>query len=192
MIWKTPHNAKTSGRPPLPPGGPPFFLERAMISNIDPVPPEDQSPTLNLQAQFATYTRTCVELLSKNKETLFEALAAAGITAAIVFFDGSGDEGQIESIEAKNGDEPVEFPERKIEFAHAVMDQLNQTTLTVQAETFHEAITWLVYAYLGQVQQGWDTGEGAYGYFRFDVAARTISLDFNERFIDSENSTYEF
>ncbi len=42
-------------------------------------------------------------LLPLNKAALFEALAAAGITTAVVTFDGSGDEGQVEEVAAYAG-----------------------------------------------------------------------------------------
>ena len=38
---------------------------------------------------------------------MFDALAAAGITLIVVTFDGYGDSGQIENIEAKAGDAVV-------------------------------------------------------------------------------------
>jgi len=146
----------------------------------------------NLEAHHANYTRTSRELSVRNKAALFDALAAAGITVVVVTFDGGSDEGQIESIEAKHADEALEFPDQQIELQHAVMDATRQTRINALAHSFPEAITDLVYVYLGQVQEGWEDGEGAYGDFTFDVENRTITLDFNERFIDSENSTYEF
>jgi hypothetical protein len=59
-------------------------------------------------------------------------------------------------------------------------------------ETLPEAVEALVYEFLSQVQEGWENGEGAYGDVTFDVQTRAVTLDFNERFIDSENSKYEF
>lgn len=43
------------------------------------------------------------EATVKNKATVMDALAAAGITSVEVEFDGHGDDGQIESIEARVG-----------------------------------------------------------------------------------------
>jgi hypothetical protein len=40
------------------------------------------------------------KLLPQNKTALFDALAAAGITHVAVNFDGYGDSGQIEHVEA--------------------------------------------------------------------------------------------
>lgn len=44
----------------------------------------------------------------------------------------------------------------------------------------------------GSPRLGWQDGEGAYGEFVFDVAKRAILLDFNERFIESAQSSHEF
>jgi hypothetical protein len=39
---------------------------------------------------------------------------------------------------------------------------------------------------------GWENNEGAYGEFTFDVAQRTITLDYNERVETSEYSQHMF
>ncbi|MEK8121629.1 DUF6878 family protein [Methylocystis sp. IM4] len=50
----------------------------------------------------------------------------------------------------------------------------------------------MVYRFLERSHSGWEDGEGAYGEFTFDVSARAITLDYNERFIDSLNSQHNF
>ncbi|MGH6836549.1 MAG: DUF6878 family protein [Methylocella sp.] len=49
------------------------------------------------------HARLADELLPANKNALFNAFAAAGIETVTVVFDGYGDSGQIENIEAKAG-----------------------------------------------------------------------------------------
>jgi hypothetical protein len=51
-----------------------------------------------------------------DKAALFDALARTGITIVTVRFDGSGDDGQIEEIQAEAGDAPVELPAAKSSF----------------------------------------------------------------------------
>ena len=58
--------------------------------------------------------------------------------------------------------------------------------------TIQEAIETLVYDFLRQVHSGWEINDGAYGDFIFDVAERTIKLDYNERYTSSENFSHEF
>ncbi|HPB23905.1 MAG TPA: hypothetical protein PLL48_16440, partial [Novosphingobium sp.] len=53
-----------------------------------------------------------------------------------------------------------------------------------------EATENLAYDLLRQKHRGWETNDGAFGEFTFDVAAGTISLDYNERFTSSENYTH--
>ena len=79
------------------------------------------SPSDPWQQQERAYARIASEVLTANKTALFDALAAAGITTVIVNFDGCGDSGQIEMIEAKAGDDVIPLPTVQIEIASAVL-----------------------------------------------------------------------
>ncbi len=39
---------------------------------------------------------------------------------------------------------------------------------------------------------GWENSDGAHGDFTFDVGERTITLDYNERYMQSEYSLHVF
>jgi hypothetical protein len=56
------------------------------------------------EAQERERARLAAEVRPANKAAVFDTLARAGITLVTVGFDGSGDEGQIESIDAFAGD----------------------------------------------------------------------------------------
>jgi hypothetical protein len=59
-----------------------------------------------------------VALHARNKEVLFDGLRLVGIAHVLVSFDGSGDSGQIESIEARDDlDQSVTLPAAQITFA---------------------------------------------------------------------------
>ena len=45
---------------------------------------------------------------------------------------------------------------------------------------------------LSDTHGGWENNDGAYGEFCFDASARTIHLEFNERFTSSELYTHDF
>ena len=124
-----------------------------------------------------------------NKGALFDALAAAGITSVLVHFDGSGDSGQIEDIDATAGDQSAEIPNGNIEIAQVRWGDPNieRTTLSVR-----DAIESLAFDFLEQSHGGWENNEWAYGEFTFDVAERTITLDYNERVETSEYSQHMF
>ncbi len=129
------------------------------------------------------------DVLPANKTALFDALAAANITIVVVTFDGYGDSGQIESIEAKAGDEIVTLPHGAIEIARPMW---GSNDIDRQSLSIHDAIEALVYSFLGQTHDGWENSDGAYGDFTFDVADRTITLDYNERRMESDYSQHAF
>lgn len=142
-----------------------------------------------IEAQNSAYCRLAEEVLPANKAALFDALAAAGITIVVVTFDGYGDSGQIESIEAHAGDSPTTLPATAIEIATPTWDgsDLHRQTLPVT-----EAIEALVYAFLEETHGGWENNEGAFGEFTFDVQERMIHLDYNERVESSEYSGHDW
>jgi hypothetical protein len=117
---------------------------------------------------------------------VFDALAAAGIASVLVEFDGEGDSGQIEYICA---DDSAEIPQTFIE-----MQQVAWGTgkLDSVQTTLREAIEKLCYDFLDQEHGGWENNDGAYGEFTFDVAERTVNLDFNARFTDSTHFSQSF
>lgn len=123
------------------------------------------------------------EALHPNKTALFAALAAVGITAMTVTFDGYGDSGQIESIDARRGEAQAELPVIEVTLFHPAWDG---SALEARTAPLRESIEALCYMLLHDSHCGWENNEGAYGDFSFDVAARTIQLDYNERFQTSE------
>ena len=147
------------------------------------------SPSDPWQQQERELARIASEVLPANKTALFDALAAAGITTVVVNFDGCGDSGQVEMIEAKAGDDVIPLPTVQIEIASAVW---GSTTIDRQTRPLEEAIEILVYDVLNQNHGGWENNDGAYGTFRFDVRERCIRLDFNERFTDSTHHSHDF
>src|SRR5260370_27040854 len=135
------------------------------------------------------YARRAEEILAANRTVLFDALAAAGIETVTVIFDGYGDSGQIERIDVEPGEGTILLPADRIEIARTIWESPEIERLT---QTVQEAIETLVYDFLSQVHSGWEINDGAYGEFTFDVAERTIKLDYNERYTSSENFSHEF
>lgn len=130
-----------------------------------------------------------IEADGLTKTAVFDALQATGITAVTAEFDGHGDSGQIDEVSAKAGDVDIELPAGSLEIY--VVDW-HLGLVKRQQSTLHDAIEELCYGYLGQEHGGWGDGEGAYGEFVFDVAKRSIHLDFNERFTDATCYVHEF
>ena len=149
-------------------------------------PPFDAASFL---ARVQAYEQRAVALLSGNKASLFAAFAAAGITCVTVNFDGCGDSGQIEGIEVRAGDTFAKLPDTQVEIARTDFfhDEVSRS-----AEPLREAIESVCYLILEAKHGGWENNEGAYGEFVFDVAADTITLDFNYRIETTDNHTHEF
>ena len=152
------------------------------------------APTVNpdweaWQAQARERDRLAKEVLPANKAALFDVLAAAGIVTVTVRFDGYGDSGQIEDIEACATDTIVELPPDRIEITEPLYDGsgLERSTPSVR-----DVIEKFAYDFLEETHGGWENNEGAYGDFTFNVESRTITLEYNERMITSEYSQHAF
>ena len=50
----------------------------------------------------------------------------------------------------------------------------------------------LAYDLLEQEHSGWEDGDGAYGEFRFTVDGQTITLEYNERYIETNYFEHQF
>jgi hypothetical protein len=124
-----------------------------------------------------------------NRDRLFDGLTAASITHVTVTFDGEGDSGQIESIGAWAGDAAVEFPSVEIPYAAITWDN---PAVEMRQLSLEDVVEQLAYDLLADTHVGWENNDGAYGEFCFDASARTIHLEFNERFTSSELYTHDF
>jgi hypothetical protein len=159
------------------------------MTNMSDDTPNPGSPSSDWGAKTTAYHRLRDELMPRNKATLFDLLAAASITHIIVSFDGCGDSGQIESMEAKAGDATAAIPQVQIEITRAVWGQTEPERSLVNVADVIESV---VYDCLEDTHSGWEDNDGAYGEFTFDVAAPTITLDYNERYIEIANDQHVF
>lgn len=139
-------------------------------------------------AKEARRNQLDAELMPANKTALFDVLAAAGVVTVVVTFDGYGDSGQIESIDGRDARGEVAVPEDEVIIASATWEaEMEQRTVTCR-----EAIEQLAYDRLNATYGGWENNDGAFGAFKFDVAARSISLDYNGRYTAVETYSHEF
>lgn len=153
-------------------------------TNVAPTPSPSEWEALSaLRSQLEN------EVFQTNKSALFNALESTGVTKIVVTFDGYGDSGQIESVDAHAGDDEVAMPGATIEFDATVWGQPQPERSTVNIAV---AVENLAYDVLERTHSGWENSDGAYGDIVFDVADRTITLDYNERYTASENYTHNF
>ena len=127
--------------------------------------------------------------MAQNKEALFAAMRAAGITEIIVTFDGAGDSGQVEDIDARRGDAVVPMPDVSVTLAQV---SWGNSEISTSSMSLSEAVETLAYDLLSDCHGGWENCDGAFGEFHFDAEAATILLDYNERFTSSEQFNHSF
>src|SRR3546814_14418700 len=113
-----------------------------------------------------------------SSDLLFAALRHAGITTVVVTFDGSGDSGQIEDIQAHAGDQLADIPTTPVEIARLDFHATEPERLT---EPLSEAIETLAYAFPEQTPGGRENTHGPFGEFGVAVSGETITLYYNQR-----------
>jgi hypothetical protein len=140
--------------------------------------------------QWSRHEALAARLLPLNKTRLLAALAAAGIATVIIRFDGCGDSGQIEEVEALDADDVgLEIPAVPVE----LMEQPWNTEVAVAARmSLGAALEAHAYHLLGATHPGWENNDGAYGEFTFDVAAGMIRLEHAVRYVATERYSHEF
>jgi hypothetical protein len=128
------------------------------------------------------------DVRARNKEIVFTALANAGIHRVTVDYDGSGDSGQIENVEAWSAaNERMPFPsESRIQLVSENSDHLS---VEHNLEAAVESVAW---DYLDDLYYGWENNDGAFGTFVFDVPGRSVTLDHNERYTELNTTSHEF
>jgi hypothetical protein len=136
-------------------------------------------------AREAAHQARAAKLRKGNKQALLAALAAVGVSRLTVTFDGYGDSGQIESVEAVDAaGATLPLPdEPSIPLRAAVWDKAEPKNHPLP---LREAVEWFAYDLLSSLHGGWEINEGSYGDILFNVGAATITLDMNTRFTGSE------
>jgi hypothetical protein len=127
------------------------------------------------------------DVRARNKAIVFAALTEAGIHRVTVDYDGSGDSGQIENVEAWDADND------RIPFPSGVKIQLasENPAYPLSEQNLEAAVETLAWDYL-EIYFGWENNDGAFGTFVFDVPARTVTLEHNERYTEVNTTSHEF
>lgn len=145
--------------------------------------------TDDIMQRIHEHERRLAEARAPNARALFDALETAGVTSVDVLFDGQGDSGQIEGTTAYAGELEVKLPSAMIQYTDV---EFFGTSTTTSEITVDDAIDRLVYAVLEETHGGWENNDGAYGEVTFNVEARTIHLEFNERYTATELYEHDF
>jgi hypothetical protein len=133
---------------------------------------------------------------------LFDTLAQTKVSSIEVSFEGCGDSGQIESVDYTdaNGKGIDEAYLDKIivkgsaKTSYHKWDEKTKKLVKTEAKegNIREIIEEVCYDKLGASHGGWEINEGSYGTFFFDVAARKVSLEYNERIEEVRTSEESF
>lgn len=163
-----------------------------MTNTTDTAAQAAPTPTFDF-AKWEAEQRACNELLDtirpKNKAAIFAVLAEVGTTSVTVEFDGYGDSGGVEGVRAADEHGEIALPEGSVTLLTVGWRETEPSEKTMRLS---EAIEHMVYELLGQTHGGWENNAGAFGNFVFDVAAETITLEFNMRFEDTEFFEHTF
>jgi len=182
------------------------------MSDHSIIPTTEPTSVATATALIADYTAAHTEfrklqisILRKAKPILFGALETAGITRVTVSFDGSGDSGQIESVEAYDAEsQKVDLPTEPITYPFATMEgrydpcsetpsEQRFTGYEVQeiekSSLIQDIIEEIFWDFIGAKHGGWENNDGGYGECVFEVESQTIRLEMNERY--TETNYYE-
>lgn len=140
------------------------------------------------EADRVAYKAQATRLRAQNKATLFAALKSHDITQVVVEFDGYGDSGQVENVEATSNDTIIALPDDVVELSFARHGGSSDT----RSESLREAIESMAYDCLEATHCGWENNDGPYGEFIFRVGDAAITLDYNERYTAAESYDHEF
>lgn len=112
-----------------------------------------------------------------SREAIFDALGTLGVERIEISFNGYGDCGQIEDVAVAGKTERLTG---EVNITLAPWTTPNEPH-TCQLD---DAVERLCYGLLEQEQEpaGWHHSDGAHGTFFFDVAARTVTLEYHVRY----------
>ena len=153
-------------------------------------PPAD--PDLeDIMAGIGRYEGRLAASNAKTKATVLAALAAAGVAQVVVAFHGDGDEGGVEDVRVINdAGDSVDLPDVPVACFEAAYRDTDVETVSQQPLT--KAVEDLAMSYLAETHDGWENNDGGFGEVTFDVAAGKVTLDYNERFTETENHQHAF
>lgn len=132
-----------------------------------------------------------------HKEILFDLMAQKGIEKLVVYFDGGGDDGGINDIEAIG-------PQAKNwkKFADSIVDGARlkqncgwhngkQSFTWKDNVTVEEIVYDICYRVLNGSFGGWENEDGACGDFTIDATKRKVGLTMKQRYYEYDVSEHE-
>lgn len=120
------------------------------------------------------------EVFNRAKAAFCPVLLEHGITNVVIIYDGSGDEGQVNSIEAYDVlGKAMEIPEVSCERVQLTFAR----TIATDTTSLDEALDSFAEEALAVFHKDWEDGEGACGTITIDTARQTAEMEHLTRFI---------
>lgn len=142
------------------------------------------------EAKCAAAAKLNAEILPHNKQVLFDQLASAGISTVTIDFNGYGDSGSFQETTAFDAnDAEIPLPITDITIKTVMFDN---GAVEEQVTKVRDYLEHLASEFLDQTHSGWEDGEGAYGEFRFGVADQSITLEYSERYTETNYHEHMF
>lgn len=132
------------------------------------------------------------ERLKSNRLRIHKALKKVGATRAVITYNGSGDEGQINEVTIYK-EEKVIHSEKKIYVFVASSYWQNGSFIEHtkrRSMKLGEALEQLVYDWSEFEHRGWENNDGASGECNIEVAEDKFTLDHHTYYTESETETH--
>ena len=133
------------------------------------------------------------EIRKENKSVLVDFMQKNGIESVSIEFDGSGDSGQMESVQIHPSDKDhvvdqyipfIRFYQRYDGGQWNIIEELKQVA-------FQDAVDDFAYSLLENNHDGWEINEGSYGEIIIN-ANGSGRIEFNQRVMETEFDETEF
>ena len=163
--------------------------------------PTGLSSTMDIMQQIQESRLKKSDMVKLNAKALFDTLSQTRVAIIEVTFDGCGDSGQIEEVDCSDakGNGMGEAPLNKIvkgsledRCGHWDSKKGEMVERSSGEGNVRAIVEQICYDKLSASHGGWEINEGSYGTFRFDVAGRKVTLEYNERVEDVRTSEESF
>ncbi len=132
--------------------------------------------------------------MSQHIKTMFDQLRAAGAAEVVIFFDGSGDSGSIESVDifaAENQRMQIDltaiYPKQKSTYVDGRwVDEIEQKEMSI-----YEALEAYCYDELEKTNIDWYNNDGGFGEMRIDLGDTvSVELEVNQRYTEYHTTSF--
>jgi hypothetical protein len=165
------------------------YLERLLSHRPDPFLCDGElvlyrtgfvSQPLHYAAKWAAEAQKRAAEMQATKDLVIPALARLGIVTVVAAYDGEGDGGQIDSIEATAADDSAIALD-----GHAITLPNDETW------PLADVLDEVLWDCLSIYHDGFENNEGGYGTITIQVADGKIIIDHNDRIIAVDNTVTE-